>query len=123
MPSPLAPSDPDRMAVAVGAGTVAIGAALLAAPEAVGGRAWIRSPAQARVLGLVDVVIAVGLLSGRRRAVWMGARAVASVGTAAFFADIARRGPATRGPALLAGALATVSIADVGAARELARRV
>lgn len=122
MPSPLTPSDPDRMAVAVGAATAVIGAALLAAPEAVGRRAWIEHPAEARILGLVDVVIAAGLLSGRARARWMGARAVATVGTAAFFAGIARRGPATTGPAVLAGTLGTIAFADVAAVRELARR-
>ncbi|CAB4934484.1 unannotated protein [freshwater metagenome] len=122
MLSALTPADPDRMAVAVGAGTAVIGTALLVAPEAVGRRSWIERPAEARILGLVDVVVAAGLLSGRARARWMAARAVATVGTAAFFAGIARRGPATAGPAVLAATLATVAIADVAAVRELARR-
>lgn len=120
MPSPLVPSDPHRTAVGVGVVTAVVGAALLVAPGPVGRRAWIEDPVQARLLGLVDAVIAAGLLSGRRRAAWMLARAAASVGTAGFFGTVARRGPATVGPAVLAGALGAVSIVDVATALALA---
>jgi hypothetical protein len=120
----LAPSDPHRTASLVGFATTAIGTALLVAPDAVGGRAWIEDLLEARILGGVDVVIAAGLLLGEPRSTWMAARAVATVGTAAFFARIARDGApgvGTAGPAVLAGALLAVSVVDVGVVRALRR--
>lgn len=114
-------SDPHRTATQVGLITAVAGALLLAAPGPVGRRSWIEDPAQARILGAVDAVIAAGLLAGRPRAPWMAARVVANLGTAALFGRIARSGPPTIGPALVAGALLGVSVIDVGVARSLHR--
>lgn len=112
-------SDPHRTATEVGLITAVAGALLLAAPGAVGRRSWIEDPNQARLLGLVDVVIAAGLLAGRPRAPWMAARVIANVGTAAFFGRIARGGPPTIGPAVVAGSLLGVTAIDVGVASAL----
>jgi hypothetical protein len=114
-------SDPDRAATEVALITAVIGTLLLAAPESVGRRGFIADPKQARILGAVDVVVAAGLLAGGRRAPWMAARAVATVGTAGFFGRIARSGPPTVGPALVAAGLLGMSVVDVGVVRSLHR--
>lgn len=113
MPSPLSTDHPERVATGVGLFTAVIGIALLAAPETVGGRAWIADPRVARAVGLVDLTLAPGLVTGRPRSPWMAARVVANLGTAALFARIARRADAPLGPATVAGALLAVSAIDV----------
>lgn len=117
----LHPTDPHRTATEVGVITAIAGAALLAAPDAVGRRSWLTDRRHALAVGATDAVIAAGLLLDRpHRSRWLVARVAANVGTAALFARIARGGPPTVGPAVVAGALLAISFVDGGAARALA---
>lgn len=115
----VATDHPERVATGVGLLTAAIGVALLAAPEAVGGRAWLTDPRVARAVGAVDLALAPGLIAGRPRSPWMAARVAANLGTAALFGRIARGSDAPVGPAVVAGALLVVSAVDVAVVRAL----
>ena len=109
-------------ATGVGMVTLLIGAALGAAPGASARLSGLRDDrstrAGLRVIGVVDFVVAIGLLFGRPRWPWVLVRATANVPTAAYLAWLARRdGARALVPAVAVVGLATVP--DVLAGRAL----
>lgn len=73
-----------RAAVTVGAATLVIGGALLAAPRSAGPLIGLVDPRSAQMIGVLDLVLAPGLLAGRPRWPWLGARAVMNVAMAVY---------------------------------------
>lgn len=105
--------DSDRMADVVGGVTLTMGVGLTAAPSrsaavlGLGERStWVRT------LGLVDLVMAPGLLRGRPRWPWMAARAALNLVIAENYRRRARR---TGGSARASGgavAMAALTVVD-----------
>lgn len=108
-----------RAAIAVGAVTLPIGAALLVAPGWAGPLIGLTRPGGTRIIGALDVALVPGLLAGRPRWPWLAARAAANVGTAAYTLRQARGTSAltTRSRAFaLAMVIATVADSTAAAA-------
>lgn len=118
MPSPVRRAE--IAATVVGLVTLGAGAALTAAPAATGRLLGIASGADAglRAVGVVDLVIAAGLLGARPRWPWLLARAMANPPTAVYLAALGRRhGARALYPAAAFVAVATA--ADLQACRDL----
>lgn len=96
-----------------GLSTLAIGSALLVAPRLVGPLGGIRDARTARLVGLVDLALAPGLIGGSPRWPWLAARTAANVATAAV---VARGGWAGRATA---ASLLALTAVDGTAARTL----
>lgn len=108
---------------ATGAGiiTLVTGALLAGAPRAVARAVGAPGGGPAGTLaaiGVVDLVLAVGLLAGRPRWPWAVARAVATPPTAVATAVLARR-HGSRALGAVTVALAVITVADVVTARGL----
>ncbi|HEY2223196.1 hypothetical protein [Actinomycetospora sp.] len=103
-------------ATGVGLITLGLGAALAVAPRAAGGTLGVPGDADVglRVVGIVDLAIAVGLLAARPRWPWLLARAAANPPTAAYLAALGRRHRATR-LYPVAAFIAAVTAADLHA--------
>ncbi len=84
MPKPMTHQAGLRAATTVGAGTLAIGVALLAAPARLGPLIGLTDPRSTRLIGGLDLVLVPGLLTGRPRWPWLAARAVLNVAMAAY---------------------------------------
>ena len=108
----------ERAAVGVGVVTLALGLPLLAAPQRTGEALGVQAGRGLRIIGLVDVVVAVGLLWGRPRWPWLAARAAANPPTAAYLAMLGRRSGA-KTPIVIAAFILGAGIADASAARVL----
>ncbi len=98
-----------------GLATLAIGAAMVLAPERVGPLGGIDDPHTARGVGLVDLALAPGLLAGSPRWPWLTARTAANLVTAAV---VVRGGWTGRATAL---SLVGLTAVDGLAARTLHR--
>ena len=111
----------DRMPVFAGYVTLAIGAALVAAPRLVTGPLGLDGQEPAvRAIGVSDLVLVPGLLRGRPRWPWMLARAALNLGDAAYLRRVA---PRSSSPALLsAGGGVMVALTVVDGATALALR-
>lgn len=102
-----------RSAASVGISTLPIGAALLLAPERVGGALRLGDhPVALRAIGAADLLLVPGLLAGRRRLPWMVGRAALNVAIAAYCLHLARR-EGNVGPKVAVPALALATAADV----------
>jgi F420H(2)-dependent quinone reductase len=97
----------------VGIGSVAIGAALLAARRPVEGFAGLDSR-DLRAIALADLAVGPGLIWGRPRRPWLFARGAANLGIGAL---LLRRG--SRPGRVIAAALAAVTVADLQVAAAL----
>lgn len=73
-----------RAAVTVGAGTLVIGGAMLTAPRSAGPLIGLVEPRSARMIGVLDLALAPGLLAGRPRWPWLAARAVTNLAMAVY---------------------------------------
>ena len=103
----------------VGRVTLAIGAALVAAPAAAG-RPMGLDPGPARVFGIADLSLVPGLLLDRRPGRWMAARGAMNVAMAAYYLVAVR----PRNPKLAkrtAASLGLLTVADSAAAFALLR--
>jgi hypothetical protein len=82
----------ERMPVFAGYATLAIGAALLAAPRVLTGPLDLEGQDNAvRAIGVSDLILVPGLLKGRPRWPWMAARAAFNLGDAAYLHRVGRR--------------------------------
>ena len=82
----------ERMPIIAGYATLAIGAALLAAPRLVTGPLGLDGQDTAvRAIGVSDLVLVPGLLRGSPRWPWMLARAAFNLGDAAYLHRAAPR--------------------------------
>ena len=70
----MTPDAAERAAVRVGAVTAALGGMLIAAPDRGAALVGLDDPRVARLLGLADLALVPGLLWGRPRSPWLGAR-------------------------------------------------
>ena len=102
-----------RASRTAGLATLVIGSALLVYPRRVGALTGIDDPGTARRIGLLDLVLAPGLLVGTPRWPWLAARAVANLGTAVVLGRGSWAGRAT------AASLVAVTLVDGQAARTL----
>jgi hypothetical protein len=102
-------AEAERAARMVGLGSGAIGAAILAAPDACSRALGLDAVAAMRVIGAADLAVAPGLLVGRSRARWMAARAGLNVAIVAF---LAIRGHGQLRPRIAGAALLAVTAAD-----------
>jgi hypothetical protein len=98
----------ERMPVFAGYATLAIGAALLAAPRLMTRPLGLDGQeAAVRAIGVSDLVLVPGLLRGSPRWPWMLARAAFNVGDAAYLQRVAPRSASPRrvkaGVAVMAG--------------------
>ena len=111
----------DQMPVFAGCATLAIGAALVAAPRSITGPLGLEGQDGAvRAIGVSDLVLVPGLLRGSPRWPWMLARAALNLGDAAYLRRVA---PRSSSPALLrAGAGVMVALTVVDGATALALR-
>ncbi|MEE6175689.1 hypothetical protein [Mycobacterium sp. 050134] len=110
----------ETIATGVGRATVVIGAALALAPRAVAHAIGVHD-SQSRplaLIGVVDPVIARGLLTRRPRWRWLVARTAANPPTAAYFAALGRRNAATV-PYMAAAVIGSATVVDVFACRGL----
>ena len=114
----MTPELAETAAVQVGVISVAIGAALLAAPRRVGPLAGL-GPRAALAVGAADAVVGAGILAGRPRSAWMVGRAATNVGIAAHSSRQARAG--VPGATALTRFLLGVTVADTVVAATLAR--
>ncbi len=105
-------SPAERSAFRVGAITLFIGIALVAAPSRFS--RLLRTgdhPAALRAIGISDLLLVPGLLFGQRRARWMAARAVLNLLIAAYCVRLVRR-EGVIGAKVGAGAMVLATIAD-----------
>jgi hypothetical protein len=109
----------ERMPVVAGYATLAIGAALLAAPRLVTGPLGLDGQdAAVRAIGVSDLVLVPGLLRGSPR--WMLARAAFNLGDAVYLHRVA---PKSSSPATLkAGAAVMAALTAIDGATALALR-
>lgn len=109
---PAPPDADDRAAMAVGAATLGIGAALLAWPARCGRWLALDDPSSARAVGLLDLLLVPGLLLGPRRPMWL----IGRVGLNAVIAGHVLRSQRHTGrfsrAATVAALLATASVGD-----------
>lgn len=70
----MTPDAAERAAVRVGVATAAIGGVLVAAPDRGAPLMGLDDPRVARLIGLADLALVPGLLRGRPRWPWVGAR-------------------------------------------------
>ncbi len=112
----MTPATGRRAARTVGMGTLAIGTALLAAPQAAGPVLALNEPSGARAVGLLDLALAPGLLAAEPRWPWLAARAMANIGIAAYALRAAEGHGQVRRARGTALALAAATIGDSTAA-------
>ena len=106
------PKAAHRAATTAGLVTFPIGLALLVAPKV--GRVAGLTANESRAIGIVDLTLSVGLLAGRPRWPWAGARAAANLLTSAV---LARTGtPLGRAASTI---LILLTVLDAAAARSL----
>ncbi len=112
----MTPATGRRAARTVGLGTLAIGTALLLAPEAAGPVLALNDPRGARAVGLLDLALAPGLLAGEPRWPWLAARAMANLAIAAYALQAAEGHNRVRRARGVALALAAATVGDSTAA-------
>ncbi len=110
-----------RTGTVIGVGSGAIGAALLVAPARFGPVLGLSHPTDIRMVGLVDLALAPGLVVGRPRWPWAVARAASNVLIAAWCLHRARSAGLSRAAVRAAAALAAVTVLDARLARDLRR--
>ena len=98
-------------AAVVGAATMVIGSGLALAPAAIAGRLQLHRPGAVRLVGLLDVALAPGLLTARTRWPWMVARVAANLGIVGYLLDESRATHARR-PRAAAFVLAAITVGD-----------
>ena len=104
-----------------GYATLAIGAALLAAPRAATGPLGLEGQETAvRVIGVADLALVPGLLRGSPRWPWMLARAALNVADAAYLHRVAPRSASP--PAMRAGAASMLVLTVLDGTTALALR-
>ena len=108
----------ERAGIAVGVVTLGVGLALFVAPRRTGEAAGVQAERGLRVVGLLDVVVAIGVLWGRPRWPWLAARSAANPPTAAYFAMLGRRSGA-KTPVVIAAVILCLTIADASVGRVL----
>ncbi len=108
-----------RTATAVGMATLPIGGTLVLAPDAIVRALGLRHQTPVRLIGLADLALVPGLIAGRPRWPWMGARAALNVAIAIHLLTEDRRTPDAR-LRFVALALAAATVADGATARRLA---
>lgn len=99
---------------AAGFSTAVLGVAVLSAPRRLAAISGVRHASTLRVIGIADVLLAPGLIAGRRKRGWLIARAVANGVSAGLLAR--ERGPMAR---TVAAALAALIVLDLKAASAL----
>ena len=111
----------ERMPAFAGYATLAIGAALVAAPRAVTGPLGLEGQEDAvRAIGVADLALVPGLLRGSPRWPWMLARAALNVADAAY---LHRTAPRSSNPAAMkAGAALMLGLTAVDGTTALALR-
>jgi hypothetical protein len=111
----------DRAARFIGWSSGAIGVTLLAAPGAVNRLLHIEGNRTMQGIGLIDLVLAPGLIASRSRRHWVIARASLNVAIAAL---LIQRGTAAHTPRPLAAAaaLSVATVSDMRTARALMPR-
>ena len=102
----------ERAAVTAGAVTVVAGIALLAFPHASGPAIGLVDHRYARAVGLVDLVVAAGLLAGRPRWPWLAARAALNLPTAALALQQTRHTDRITNGRVFAAALSVATVGD-----------
>jgi hypothetical protein len=108
----MSPEQGHQAATFVGVFTAIAGAGLLLLPERVGRLTGVTDATDARILGVVDLVLVPGLLAGKPRWPWMAARAVTNLGMAAF---TLRRGSIPKRARLFTAFLCVATAADTRA--------
>jgi hypothetical protein len=104
------PDAATRAAVRVGVLTVAIGAALTAAPNRAGPVVGLADPRAARLVGLADLALVPGLLRGRPRWPWLAARIGLNVTIIGYAVGTARGNRRSR---ICAAALMAATVSDL----------
>ena len=92
----------------MGWGSGALGAALLVAPEEAGRLLGLSDDIAMRVIGVADLVLVPGLVCGRSRWRWVGARVALNLAIAGFL--LARRSAASTPKRPLAAAIALAAV-------------
>jgi hypothetical protein len=111
----------ERMPLVAGYATLAIGAALLAAPRLLTRPFGLDGQeAAVRAIGVSDLVLVPGLLRGTPRWPWMAARAAFNLGDAVYLHRIAPRSASPK--AVRAGAAVMAGLTALDGATALALR-
>ncbi|MGE4023105.1 hypothetical protein [Mycolicibacterium sp.] len=110
-----------RLASTAGVVTAVAGTVLLAVPNRAGPVIGLTIERDARLVGVLDLALAPGLLFGRSQLSWLMARAVSNVLTAAFVLRRATDDPAHRNARLFTGAMVLATAADLRALRATVR--
>jgi len=111
-----------RSAAIVGAGSGAIGAALLIAPTQLGRPVLgLTRPAEVRAVGILDLALAAGLMTVTTRWPWAASRAVANLAIAAWCLHRGRPPAVRREGARAAAALTAITVIDARLAGRLRR--
>lgn len=111
----------ERSATAVGAVTTLAGIALLAFPHAAGPLIGLVDHRYARIVGLVDLAVAPGLIAGRPRWPWLAARAALNLPTAALALHHARHTDRITNARIAAAILSIAAVGDVLSVRAMRR--
>ena len=109
-----------RSASLVGVGSGVIGVALVIAPERVNAWLSLNRNSALRVIGLADVLLAPGLISGEPRWRYVAGRAALNVAIAAFLLGARAQADDSRRPVAVSLALAAITVGDVRVASVLA---
>jgi hypothetical protein len=107
------PPDAERATTIAGLVTLGIGAALTVAPDRAATALGLGDhPRLARVIGIADLGLAPGLLGGRPRWPWMGARAMLNLLIAGHYHVESRDGSGHSGAEAGAAAMAVLTGVD-----------
>ncbi len=112
----------ERRTVAIGVISAVAGAALLSAPDRVGALVGLADRRSARLIGVVDLALAPGLVAGRPRWPWLVARAAANLPTAVVGLRAARGTGRARRAQIFAAVLVVATFGDARTLRALRSR-
>lgn len=105
-----------HVSLAVGAVTGLAGCALVVIPAYAGPLIGLTEPRDARLIGLADLALVLGLLLGRRRWPWLAARGALNLPMAAYLLHRGGKGPRARNARAFALTVTTATIGDLNAA-------
>lgn len=109
----------ERRTVAIGVGSAVAGIALVAAPDRTNAVVGLADRRSARLIGVVDLALATGLVAGRPRWPWLAARAAANLAIAVLGLRSARGTGRARRAQIFAGALVAATLGDAWTLRAL----